>query len=253
MVALALLLFGSTAGGLRGAHGSALDLVVSSLGIETVLALLAVAGALLSAKPLVERLGLGASRLDAGSLALLGLGTLALSHGLDAAVDVLSLRPGSALEDLALRLDGVRGGTLALAALAVGVAPGLAEELLCRGLLQRGLAARLGPAAGIALAALCFGALHIEPVHGTVAVGLGLYLGVAAHWADSTRASMLCHVANNLFALSALALGVAGQPAPRVSLVVGLGVAGGCLWLVRARRAVARPLPPSPAPSFEPD
>src|SRR5262245_47410153 len=48
--------------------------------------------------------------------------------------------------------------------LVVGLAPGVSEELFCRGFLGRGLVGRYGPVTGVLLTSLCFGLLHVEPV-----------------------------------------------------------------------------------------
>jgi len=74
-------------------------------------------------------------------------------------------------------LAGIRGRSLALALLSFALVPGVAEELLCRGLLQRGLEVRYGATAAIVLASLFFGAIHLDPIYSCVAAVLGLYLG----------------------------------------------------------------------------
>ncbi len=227
-------------------HGSAdeaLQMSVSTLGLELFLGLAALAGGMLSARGAVARLGLGPTRLPPALLALLVVGTLGLSHGLDGLVDLLGLREGSALADIDATLAEVRGRTLWLALLGIGVAPGIAEELLCRGLIQRGLERRFGAAPAIAMAALFFGAIHLEPVHAAFAAVLGLYLGLAAHLAGSVRAAILCHVVNNLVAVCVTAWGGTTLlgPAPTIA---GFLLAGACLWGVWRRRPAR---PPGPA------
>jgi membrane protease YdiL (CAAX protease family) len=207
-------------------------LALLALGIELVLGTTAWAGALLSPPPVTARLGLRAGRLRTRSLALLILGALALSHGLDGMLELSGLRDESALAGLAETLHGTRGGALWLALIGLVVAPGIAEELLCRGLLQRGLQRRLGAPAAIGISSLAFGALHLEPIHAVFAAVLGLYLGVAAYWADSTRASIGCHLVNNLASVGLMVMFGHAQPVPAVSVPLALVVCLGCLWCV---------------------
>ena len=226
----------------RFAANPAEQLALAGIGFEVFLALVAFAGAALSSAPLGERLGLGPSRLPGSRLVALVVGTLGLSLALDSLLDLTHLREQSVLLELEARLYGVRGRTLALALVGLALVPGGAEELLCRGLLQRGLQRRLGAPLAIAVAALVVGALHVDPVHAASATLLGLYLGAAAYLAGSTRASIACHVVNNLVAVTTTAWGLGAMPYPVVTAAAGSAVAAGCLWWVRQRTA------PRPAP-----
>jgi sodium transport system permease protein len=212
-------------------------LCLDSLGIELFLGLGAVALATLGRRPATRRLGLGRGVLGWREAGLLVLGTLALSHALDAVLTLLDLREQSALLEFDRRLAGQRGGALALALLCLGVAPGIGEELFCRGLVQRGVAARLGAPAGVIAGALVFGVLHVEPLHALFATALGLYLGVAGWWSGSTRVPIACHVFNNLLAVlgAAAPLGMPLPPGP--SAVGGLALAAGALMAVSRWRA----------------
>lgn len=216
---------------------------LGTLGIETFLGLAAVAGALLSQRPVAERLGLGPARLRGGGIALLVLGTLALSFALDGALELTGWSEGTPLAEFERRLARARGANLALALVAVGIAPGVAEELLCRGLVQRGLEPVIGPAWAVVLGAVLFGALHVDPVHAVFAGFLGLYLGAATLVAGSVRTAILCHAVNNLVAVG-LGAGWPESPAPGpAGIAVGLAVAAGCIW--RARRGAPPGAPAS--------
>jgi membrane protease YdiL (CAAX protease family) len=209
---------------------------LAGLGVESGLVLLALAGALLSSRSLGTSLGLLPSALTRGRLLLLVVGTLALSHALDCVLELSGLREDSALAALDEVLRGARGAELVLALVAMAGAPAFGEELLCRGWIQRGLAPRIGPACAVAVAALIFGLLHLDPVHALFAVFLGLYLGTIASWAGSTWPSILCHGVNNFLAVL-LASGLAGGPphsAP--GAILGFAVAGGALLAARPRR-----------------
>src|SRR5262245_16597656 len=148
--AAALLLVGAAAGLAtfrfpRASGSLAEHFALQSLGIEIFLAAAALAGASLSRGPLRARLGLGPGRLSLRLVAVLAVGTIALSHALDGVIELTRLREQSPLASFDFALAGARGRDLAVALLGIGVAPGIAEELLFRGFVQRGLATRLGP------------------------------------------------------------------------------------------------------------
>ena len=209
--------------------GPAEVLAFQGLGTEILLLCVALAGASLGSAPLASRLGLGPGALALRWQALLVLGTVAASHGLDGVLELSGLGSDGALAQIDAALAGVRGRALWLALLGVGLAPGISEELLCRGLVQRGLATRLGPALAILLGALFFGALHGERVHAVFASALGLYLGAAAQLAGSVRVAIACHATNNLLAVAVAAL-VPGAPlVTPASTAAGFGVALLCL------------------------
>ncbi len=204
---------GSCAAAGLAERGGLVETALSTLGLEIFLALGAVALALPGPVPPSWRLGLGPGRLSRGQLLLLALGTLGLSHGLDALLDSTGLRDASALAGLDRALAGARGSELLLAQLCLALAPAFGEELLCRGLVQRGLELRIGAAAALPLSAVLFGAMHLEPIHGGVAMLLGLYLGMVAWLAGSIRASIFCHLVNNLVAVAATSWpGARGEP-----------------------------------------
>jgi membrane protease YdiL (CAAX protease family) len=235
-IALAALAVGGgalTCDRLSGGDPAGLEAMAGhGLGFEIFLGVLAFAGAALSAQGAWDRLGLRRGRLSAGQTALLIAGTLGASLALDGALDLTGLKEHSSLGEFARRIAGIRGPTLFLAVLAFGIAPGISEELLCRGLMQRGLVRRFGAPVGIALASAIFGALHVEPIHAASAAALGLYLGVASHLAGGVRASIACHTVNNLVALGTGAflpeLDAGGLPAVGAGAMTALGA----LWLV---------------------
>jgi membrane protease YdiL (CAAX protease family) len=227
---------------------SASSLAVSALGMELVLMGIAIGGASASRETPGVRLGLASGRLSWGSMALLAVGTLALSHGIDGILQVTGLREHGAIAEIDERLRGLRGETLLLAIIGIGIAPGIAEELLCRGWIQRGLESRLGAPGAIVIATLVFAALHGEVVHSAAAAGLGLYLGIIAWLAGSIRASILCHATNNLAAVLTLAWEIPTGLASIWTIPLGLGLAGGCLLVVwrRSGPPISRPVTPVP-------
>lgn len=222
---------------------SAEELAISSFVLEFVLAAVAIAGAAFSSRPLGERLGLGRGRLSAVSIGALALGTLGLSMALDGLLELSGWREQSAIAHFEAQVAGARGRALLLLCLGIGIAPGVAEELLCRGLVQRGLVSRLGAPAAIGVAAVVFGLLHAEPLYAALAAVLGVYLGIAAHLAGSVRAPMFCHALNNLVAVFAAAYGFGPSVPAALEVPLGTVVAAGGLWAaIRAAR-----LPPPAA------
>jgi hypothetical protein len=76
----------------------------------------------------------------------------------------------------------------------------LAEELVFRALLQRTLAARLGPWAGLLLATLLFGAVHLpfSTLFAVVATVAGLGYGLAFHFSGRLGPAVALHLGVNL-------------------------------------------------------
>jgi membrane protease YdiL (CAAX protease family) len=242
--------------GPEAAASRAEEIAIQGIGFELFLGLAALAGAALWPGPVRERLGLRPGRLPARTLALLVLGAVGLSHALDAVIDLFRLGEQGSLAELEAAVRGIRGRAFWLALLGLGIAPGISEELFCRGLVQRGLSPSLGAPAAVALASLLFAALHADPVHAAFAGVLGLYLGIVCHLAASVRPAIVCHAANNLCALLASAFAPDLWLPAAVSIGLGAGLAGLALsraWRVppasqasrSAGSAVARQLGPT--------
>lgn len=245
---------GSCAAAGLAERGSLVEIALSTFGLEIFLALAAVALVLPGPAPPAWRLGLGPGRLSRGQLLLLALGTLGLSHGLDALLDLIGLRDASALAELDRALAGARGIELLLAYLCLALAPSFGEELLCRGLVQRGLELRIGAAAAVSLSAVLFGAMHLEPIHGGVAVLLGLYLGMVAWLAGGIRASIFCHLVNNLVAVAATSwAGTRGEPGwtPAAGLALALFALGLVWWRAGSPPPLVEPAAPSALPASD--
>lgn len=215
--------------------GETLGAALATFSVEVTFAVIALAGASLTMAPLRARLGLVASRYDGVALAALVVGTLALSHAVDATLTITGLREQSAIGRLDAGLEGTDAVAAGFALLGFALAPSIGEELLCRGLIQRGLVGMLPPGFAIAIAAVVFGAIHLEPIHAISAAVLGLYLGVIVHWGDSIRPAIACHLVNNTIAVaSSLAL-LGTIPTSAASIPAGVGLAGIGLWIARRR------------------
>jgi membrane protease YdiL (CAAX protease family) len=192
---------------------------------------------LAAGRPRRERLRLGPSRGTGRALAALIVGTLALSQALESLTYLLGAGPGANLDWIARTLAAARPPELLLAVLVIGGLAPVGEELFFRGFMQTRLrqAWRAGPA--ILVSALAFGLIHGEWVHGVLAAGLGLYLGLVAERTGSAVPAVLCHVANNTVSvlLSASVGPLHGRGVHAALLVISAAlVVGSVRWLPRA-------------------
>ena len=152
----------------------------------------AIIPARLSPTPWRERLGLSGKRVPARVylLAMLGsLAPLALALGLAQALTLL-IPPDESLQMLFDRL------TLATAVpfvLSIAIVPGISEELMFRGYVQRRLLQRWSPAWAIGVTSLIFALVHVQPHTVAAAFPLGLWLGFLAWKCGSIGPSILCH------------------------------------------------------------
>jgi membrane protease YdiL (CAAX protease family) len=133
---------------------------------------------------------------------------------------------------------------LLVAILAVGVGPGVVEEVWCRGLLGRGLCARYGLAYGVLLTSLLFAALHLDPSQLLVFTIMGAYLHFVYLATRSIWMPILLHLLNNSIAVGATLLGVVEKlnaKPEEVAPVIFLGAfalllfGSVALWTSRAR------------------
>jgi len=101
-----------------------------------------------------------------------------------------------------------RSSILLIAIFAVTLGP-LCEELAFRGFLQPVLVRSFGPVAGVVLAAIPFGLLHLSQYggswrHGLLITVAGIGFGWMRHISGSTRAAAIMHAAYNLIFFAAL-------------------------------------------------
>lgn len=204
------------------------------------LAAAAVAGALLVGG--ATRATLGLARPRSGVLQSAGFvaGTLAWSHLLDTALHALGWREQSVLAVLDRALESATPVELAAALAGLAVAPGIAEELLFRGLVLQRARRIVGPAAAVAISALAFGVIHLDFAQGAAAALLGVYLGLVALATGGVAVPIACHVANNAVAVLQAATGVPATTTPFLLLAVAALVAGLSFRAALARR------PPAP-------
>jgi membrane protease YdiL (CAAX protease family) len=99
-------------------------------------------------------------------------------------------------------LSGVQDpGLKLLAVAAVGLAAPLAEEIVFRGVLYRGLEWRLGPASAYVGSAILFSIAHLDLDHALHLFALGLVLAWAVERSRSIYPGMILHGAINLSSL----------------------------------------------------
>ena len=102
----------------------------------------------------------------------------------------------------------IAGYVISLLVLAVVAAP-IAEEIVFRGVVLRGLLSRNRVAIAVALQAVLFGAAHFDPVRGTGNIGLimvlssvGAVLGGAAFLVRRLAPTMIAHAILNGVAMA---------------------------------------------------
>lgn len=154
------------------------------------------------------------------------------------AVDV----PTSSNTEGIAEIDADRSYVIALLITAVVAAP-IVEEMVFRGVVMRGLLARMGVVITIALQAVLFGLAHVDPVRGVGNIGLvlilsgvGVALGVAAFLLRRIGSVIIAHAIFNGVVLALVLTGVADRLQERVgdragpadsapALTVGVGIA----------------------------
>ena len=170
------------------------------------------------------------------------LGVLALGQTLDSLTTLIGLGDHGSMAVIRRALLGASGPELFLAVVTIGVLAGAAEEAFFRGYMQSLLRERWRPALAIAVTAICFGGLHLDPVHAPLAVALGVYLGFVTERTGSTLPAVVCHVVNN--SVYTVLTSVVGTISSReINMILGavaaVVFAGAILWLVRSLPAPA--------------
>jgi hypothetical protein len=188
-------------------------------------------------RPAVVVLGL----LAGSAATLLAMGVMAaaqhvLPEGWLETFDLSKLFEGSALE------------RVLVAAAATLVAP-LCEEITFRGYLLTTLLSRFRPAIAIALSALSFAVIHLDPVRFPALLVQGAVFGWLSWRAGSVWPAVAAHVANNgivsLLVLAAPAeVATTALPPLRAALAALALGAVALAPLLGAFRAVASPVPP---------
>ena len=197
----------------------------------------AVIAAALSPVDWRERLRFRPARISAFGVVVHIGGVLAIGLVFGALLTLGVLPESPSLAELTDLITGLSGGALWAVVLAIGIAPGIAEELLFRGYIQTRFSQRWGVLWGVFWTAVLFGVMHLDFIHGMFAFALGIYLGYLTEWTGSIVPAMICHAANNTYQTLATAWGldVTGDAANVAALLVGFLVLGLSIWHLRAR------------------
>jgi membrane protease YdiL (CAAX protease family) len=207
--------------------GNLMGLVVIILPGQAFFLLAAFVPALLSSRPWKERLGLRRPALSTRTWLALALATptIQVCSALFASLFFDLSKPSSQLEQMSNLLLGQSGLGLVLVVLCAAVLPGLSEELFFRGFVREGLSRRHGFALAVLVPAVFFAAAHMDPMHATAVLPLGIWFGVIAWWTRSTIPAMLAHATNNAFAI--LAGNLAGEEADSLTAMESITQAQG--------------------------
>jgi sodium transport system permease protein len=81
--------------------------------------------------------------------------------------------------------------------LAVGVTPGICEEILCRGFLLSGFSENQKKGQGVLLVGICFGVLHLYPARYLTTGFMGIILALIVLRTGSIFPAMIAHIFNN--------------------------------------------------------
>ena len=209
--------------------GSLTGLAIMVLPGQAFFLLAAIIPALLSSRPWKERLGLRRPAISTRTWLALALATptIQVCSALFASLFFDLTKPSSHLEQLSNLLLGQSGLGLVLVVLCAAVLPGLSEELFFRGFVREGLARRHGFALAILVPAVFFAAAHMDPMHSTAVLPLGIWFGLIAWWTRSTIPAMLAHATNNAFAI--LAGNLAGEEATNQTAIESITQAQGAV------------------------
>jgi membrane protease YdiL (CAAX protease family) len=185
-----------------------------------------IALALLAAgRPRSQRLRLVPSGVPAREILVMVAGILALSQALESLVLLLGVGTGPALEWMTRTMGSTTPFGLALAIVVVGLLAPIGEELFFRGYMLTRLRQAWSPGPAILVSAIAFGIIHGEWVHGLLAAGIGVYLGLVTERSGSVVPAMICHAVNNT--ASVLLSAWIGSPHGRAlnaALLVAMGL-----------------------------
>jgi membrane protease YdiL (CAAX protease family) len=167
------------------------------------------------------------------------VGTLALGQALDSATMLAGLGNRGAMAVIRRAIEGAVGPELFAAVVVIGVLAGSAEEVFFRGYMQTRLRERWPAATAVVVTAVAFGLLHLEWIHATLALGLGLWLGFITERAGSALPAVTAHVINNaVFTLLTATVGTPEDRTVNMALLAGSMVLffGCALWVWRGPR-----------------
>lgn len=179
------------------------------------------------------RRALGLDRAPLAAMLLAPVGALALGPTSDLLASVfMEFLPNVSFGNLEAITKLANSAPFLVMFVLMAVLPGVSEELLFRGVLQRAI--RTAPIA-IAVSAVVFACAHLDPPHVVGVLPMGFYLAWVAHRTDSTWPTIGAHIANNGVAIAATRISAlqVGQgtdtPLPVWWPPVGLAVCAACI------------------------
>jgi membrane protease YdiL (CAAX protease family) len=224
---------------------SAPGLMGAALVGAAVLLTVAWASARLMGGGVKARLRIGPSRASAQGVVAATVGTAGLSLACGSAAQLVHVGEGNVMQALSESLRHATPATYLAALASIGVVPALGEESFFRGLMQTRLAARWPRWVAVVTSAAAFGLLHVDPVQGTLAFTVGLYLGWLAERFGGIRPGIVAHAVNNAlfvtlacFGSQEAADGASTRGAAVGVLVLGLTACAASIAFIRTPRAL---------------
>lgn len=162
----------------------------------------ALLAAYLSPVPARQRLQMSRAQMPVWTWIIFAIATPSVGIIMTLLVDVLGIEWSEHLELMGELMGGKSGLHFVITAVLVGVVPGFVEEILFRGYVQSRLLQRWSPAAAIGMSAAIFALAHMDPLHLFLVFPIGLWLGIVAWRTGSIWPAVLCHMANNLLAVT---------------------------------------------------
>lgn len=89
------------------------------------------------------------------------------------------------------------GGNIYVSVLTVGICAALFEELICRGIIMRGLLNHISPSKAIIWSALIFAVMHLNPWQAIPAFVFGIFFGWIYYRTHCLWATIFLHFVNN--------------------------------------------------------
>jgi membrane protease YdiL (CAAX protease family) len=182
------------------------------------------------------RLHLVPGRETGDQLVAMILGTLALGQVLDSATLLAGLANRGAMAAIRRAIESATGSELFAAVVVIGVLAGSAEEMFFRGYMQARLRERWPPMAAVVTTGVAFGLLHLEWLHASLALVLGLWLGFITERSGSALPAVAAHVINNVvFTVLTATVGTPQDRALNMALLAGSTVIffGCAFWVWR--------------------
>lgn len=100
-----------------------------------------------------------------------------------------------------LFLDMPNAGLLVLNLIMIALLPAVGEELIFRGIMQRGLQKKINPHLAIWLAAILFSAVHVQFLGFMPRMLMGVAMGYLFFWSGNLWYPMIAHFTNNALAV----------------------------------------------------